>query len=270
MLYKNKQLFIQSFLFLFLSLSITINALAQEESTPLIEGRWDMTLSKAGKQSPSWLEVQHSGLHTLVGRYVGAGGSARPISHVFFRDNAFHFSLPPQWEPDTTDISFEGTVQGDSLSGTMIAANGDHYTWTAVRAPALRRNSEPAWGKPIQLFNGKDLSGWHALGQNQWVAENGVLRSPHTGSNLVTDQNFTDFKLHIEFRYDKGSNSGVYLRGRYEVQIADSKGKEPLVGELGAVYGFLTPSEQVARDPGAWQSYDITLAGRMVTIVANG
>jgi hypothetical protein len=108
------------------------------------------------------------------------------------------------------------------------------------------------------------------LGNNQWVVENGVLRSPKSGANLVTDNKFTDFKLHIEFRYDKGSNSGVYLRGRYEVQIADSKGKEPLVDELGAVYGFLAPSEQVAKDPGEWQSYDITLVGRMVTIVANG
>ena len=79
-----------------------------------------------------------------------------------------------------------------------------------------------------------------------------------------------DFKLHVEFRYPKGSNSGVYLRGRYEVQIADSKGKEPLPGELGGVYGFISPSEQVAKDPGEWQTYDITLIGRMITVIANG
>jgi hypothetical protein len=140
----------------------------------------------------------------------------------------------------------------------------------AVRAPLLRRDKKPVWDKPIRLFNGKDLNGWHALGENQWVAENGILRSPRSGANLVTDKSFTDFKLHIEFRYQKESNSGVYLRGRYEVQIADSKGKEPLVDELGAVYGFLAPSEQVAIEAGAWQSYDITLIGRMVTIIANG
>jgi hypothetical protein len=127
----------------------------------------------------------------------------------------------------------------------------------------------PVWGEPITLFNGKDLTGWHAMGKNQWKVVDGVLTSASSGSNLVSDKSFTDFILHIEFRYQKGSNSGVYLRGRYEVQIDDSKGMDPWVGYFGAIYGFLTPSEMVAKNPGEWQSYDITLAGRMVTIIAN-
>lgn len=270
MLYKITRLFIQLVLLLRLVPAQATDVSYQKPDSFIIEGRWDMTLSKSGKAYPSWLEVRHSGLHTLVGYYVGSGGSARPISRISFSNNKINFSLPPQWEPETNDLTFEGSVQGDSLAGTMIAPNGDMYSWTAVRAPALRRSKAPVWGTPIPLFNGKELKGWHALGENQWVAENGILRSPRTGSNLVTDNSFTDFKLHIEFRYQQGSNSGVYLRGRYEVQIADSKGKGPLVGELGAVYGFLTPSEQVAKEAGAWQSYDITLIGRMVSVVANG
>lgn len=270
MRYRIQSLSIQFILSVFLLAAHATGTQAQKPDSFSIEGRWDMTLSMSGTAQPSWLEVRHSGLHTLVGQYVGPGGSARPISRVNFRDNKISFSLPPQWEPETTDITFEGRVQGDSLAGTMVASNGERHTWTAVRAPSLRRSKAPVWGTPVRLFNGKDLSGWHALGQNQWVAENGVLRSPKTGANLVSDARFMDFKLHIEFRYQKGSNSGVYLRGRYEVQIADSKGKEPSLGELGAVYGFLTPGEQVAREAGVWQSYDITLIGRMVTIVANG
>jgi hypothetical protein len=107
------------------------------------------------------------------------------------------------------------------------------------------------------------------MGENQWKVEDGILKSAKSGSNLMSDMSFSDFKLHIEFRYQKGSNSGVYLRGRYEVQIMDTKGMDPWVGYLGAVYGFLTPNEMVAKDPGVWQSYDITLRGRMVTIIAN-
>jgi hypothetical protein len=114
------------------------------------------------------------------------------------------------------------------------------------------------------------MKGWKAMGPNQWIVENGVLRSLKSGSNLVSEQTFTDFKLHVEFRYEKGSNSGVYLRGRYEVQIEDDKGKEPWKGYLGAVYGFLTPSVMAAKDAGEWQKYDITLVGRMITVVANG
>lgn len=235
-----------------------------------IEGRWDMTLSREGKTFPSWLEVRHSGYHTLVARWVGIVGSARPVSKVEYDGTTFRFTLPPQWEAGSRDLSFEGHAEGDRLSGTVSYPDGSSYTWTAVRAPALRKTGSVVWGTPVRLFNGSNLKGWHATGENQWQAAGGILRSPHSGSNIVTDQRFTDFKLHIEFRYPKGSNSGIYLRGRYEVQIADSRGLEPLPGELGGVYGFIAPSEQVAKEPGQWQVYDITLVGRMITVVANG
>ncbi|MEQ1587711.1 MAG: DUF1080 domain-containing protein, partial [Cyclobacteriaceae bacterium] len=223
----------------------------------------------ADKQLPSWLEVQHSGVRTLVGRLVFASGSARPISKINFKDGKFNFTLPPQWEQETKDLEFEGTITSTGLSGTMIFVDGKKYTWTAVRAPSLRREGEPVYGEPINLLNSADLKGWHAMGENQWVVEGGVLRSAKSGANLVTDLTFTDFKLHIEFRYQKGSNSGIYLRGRYEVQIDDAKGLEPMSGHLGGIYGFLPPSENMAREPGEWQAYDITLRGRMVTVVAN-
>lgn len=234
-----------------------------------LEGRWDLTIDMSGKEVPSWLEVRHSGLHTLVGDFVGTGGSARPVSKVNFSGGKLSFSIPPQWE-EGNDLSVEGTLQGNNLTGTIIFPDGKSYSWTGIRAPTLRRQTQPVWGKPIRLFTGTNLQGWHAMGENQWKAESNVLRSPKSGSNLVTDESFTDFKLHIEFRYQKGSNSGVYLRGRYEVQIADSKGLEPLKDQLGAVYGFISPAEMVAKEAGEWQSYDITLLGRMVTVVANG
>jgi Domain of Unknown Function (DUF1080) len=234
-----------------------------------IEGRWDITINMAGKEVPSWLEVRHSGLHTLVGDFVGSGGSARPISKVNFSGGKMSFSIPPQWETGN-DVIVEGTLQGNSISGSILWPDGKNYSWTAVRAPSLRRTSPPVWEKPINLFNGTDLTGWHAMGENQWKADKRTLRSPKSGSNLVTNESFTDFMLHIEFRYDKGSNSGVYLRGRYELQIADSKGLEPLKDQLGAVYGFVSPSEMVAKEAGEWQSYDVTLVGRMITVIANG
>jgi hypothetical protein len=235
----------------------------------VLEGRWDMTLVMDGKEFPSWLEVEHSGFHTLVGRFVYANGSARPISKVNFDGQKFSFKIPPQWETESGDLEFEGAFTDKGLAGTMVYTDGKKYNWTAVQAPSLKREGEPVWGEPITLFNGRDLKGWQATGENQWIVEDGILRSKKSGSNLMTKMTFTDFQLHIEFRYQKESNSGVYLRGRYEVQIDDSKGMEPWVGHLGAVYGFLTPSEMVAKDPGVWQSFDITLRGRMVTIIAN-
>ncbi|MEO6313519.1 MAG: DUF1080 domain-containing protein [Chitinophagaceae bacterium] len=238
--------------------------------TGKLEGRWDITMNMDGKKLPSWLEVELSGVKTLVGRFVGTGGSARPISKINFSGGKMNFSIPPQWDKGDNDMVFEAMLQGDSLTGTMVGVDGKIAAWTGYRAPSLRREKPAVWGKPVQLFNGKDLNGWHAMGANQWVVENGVLRSPRSGSNLVTDNSFTDFKLHIEFRYPKESNSGVYLRGRYEVQVEDDKGLEPTSHHFSGVYGFLPPSDMMAKAAGEWQSFDITLNGRMVTVMANG
>ena len=166
--------------------------------TASIEGRWDITVDNSGKKFPSWLEVQHSGLRTLVGRFVGGGGSARPISQVNFSNGKMNFSIPPQWEKEDKDLYVEGSLQGARLMGFMIAPDGKRYTWIGVRAPILRREKEPVWDKPIVLFNGKDLKGWHALGAvNQWKAESGILKSPKSGARSATERRVTDFKLHI-------------------------------------------------------------------------
>lgn len=243
------------------------NVFAQK---PNPEGRWDITVYDNGKEYPSWLEVYHSGHKRLIGHFVGISGSARPVSIVHFDDGVLRFSIPPQWERDDNDLQFEARLDGDSLTGTFLAADGKKFSWIGRRAPRLIRDREPEWGTPINLFNGKNLDGWYALGDNQWVVEDGVLKSPKSGANLVTRQKFNDFKLHIEFRCPPGSNSGVYLRGRYEIQIEDSYGKEPQKDYMGAVYGFIKPTEMAAKPAGEWQSYDITLVGRMITVVANG
>lgn len=267
---RNTPVLPKPYLLLFSILLFTVSLTKAQETMFPVEGRWDITIQKDGKELPSWLEVMHSGRGTLIGRFVYAFGSARPVAHIKPANGKFSFSIPVQWEPGNTDMEFEFTQNGDHLTGSMLYTDGKKYDWAAVRAPSLVRSKEPVWDKPVTLFNGKNMNGWHALGDNQWLAEAGVLRSPKSGSNLVTDKSFTDFKLHIEFRYPKGSNSGVYLRGRYEVQIEDSRGEEPLVDRFSAIYGFLLPNEMVARAPGEWQSFDITLIGRRVTVIANG
>jgi 3-keto-disaccharide hydrolase len=236
-----------------------------------LQGRWDITITTPDGPRPSWLEVERSGRATLVGRFVGIVGSARPISRVVVTGDSLRFAIPPQWEAGDADLVVEGRLDGERLTGNITFPDGKRYDWTAVRAPSLRRQARPVWGAPIPLLNQNDLGGWHAVGgENQWVVSDGVLRSPKSGANLVSDRAFGDFRLHVEFRYPKESNSGVYLRGRHEVQIEDNYGLEPTSHRLGGVYGFLTPSEMAAKPPGEWQTYDITLVGRMVTVVANG
>jgi len=259
------------FVVLFLAFS-TIKVGAQNIKDPDVVGRWDLTIDQNGKSRPSWLEVQKSGNHTLVGRFTADGGSARPISEVKIANGKYSFSIPPQWENSTKYLDFEFEVSGDAIKGTMVYVDGVTYNFTGVRAPALIRDKTPVWGKPISLFNGKDLTGWHADGKNQWIVENGLLTSPHSGSNIITDKTFNDFKLHVEFRYGKGANSGVYLRGRYELQIMDNNNGpvEPINNVFSAIYGVLPPNKMMSKGPGQWQTYDITLIGRLVTVVVNG
>ena len=236
-----------------------------------IEGRWDLTVNIDGRMAPSWLEVRHTGINGYFGRFVWEGGSARPISKVDFKDGKVSFHIPAQWERTDKELVLEGTLADNKLSGSIVNTNGKTYTFVGERAPKLWRDKAPVWGAPIKLFNGKDLTGWEALGKtNQWIVENGVLKSPKSGANIRTVKTFDDFKLHIEFRYPKGSNSGVYLRGRYEIQIEDNKGMEPMSLYLGGIYGFIDPWLNMAKEPGEWQSYDVELVGRMVTVKANG
>ncbi len=245
-------------------------AVAQPVAQSKVVGRWDITVDGPDGAFPSWLEVHLSGNRTLVGQFVGRSGSARPIAKVELTDGVMRFTIPTQWDAGNEDFHIEGKLEGDKLAGSMTDSFGKTMNWTGVRAPTLRRAVEPTWGAPIALFNGKDLSGWTLTGPNQWTVVNGLLSNPKPGSNLVSKQTFGDFKLHAEFRYPKNGNSGLYLRGRYEVQIEDSGGMEPGNLHLGGVYGFLTPNEDAAKKPGEWQTYDITLVGRLVTVVLNG
>ncbi|MEY2792251.1 MAG: hypothetical protein RJA76_243 [Bacteroidota bacterium] len=236
-----------------------------------IEGRWDLTLETKGQLKPSWLEISHSGLKTFVGHFVGIGGSARPISVIQVNENKISFNIPPQWENSTNDLKFEGTIEGNTIKGSIINPFGEIQPFTGKRAPNLINTQDPKWSKPVSLINSKDLTGWEVLGkENQWVNENGILKSPKSGSNIKTSQTFKDFKLHAEVRYPAESNSGLYLRGRYEVQVADSYGMQPAKDQMGALYGFIQPLTLPVKKAGEWQTYDITLVGRLVTVVLNG
>lgn len=256
------------FLF-FLFTCLTLLTVQAQEGHPL-EGTWNLTISQEGKELPSWLEIRHSGNSTLIGRFTYAFGSARPIAEVKKFGELFYFSIPPQWEPGASDMEFEGKLVEEELKGTMVYSDGKTYNWTGSRTPDLPYTLNPVWGKTKKIFNGKNLNGWRADGENQWEVINGILTSTKSGANLITEEKYTDFKLHAEFRYPEGSNSGLYLRGRYEVQIADNTGLKPSSIYFGGIYGLLTPNEMAAKKAGEWQTYDITLIGRRLTITANG
>ncbi len=269
---------------LMMLLNASLTAQTVRDGSEVI-GRWNLTIVIEGDGLedlglfrhglmdaagfPGWLEVKRSGFSTLVGYYVGYEGSARPISEVHYsaEDGKYHFTIPPQWM-DIDDIYFEFTLKEDKLNGFKVL-KGHKLPWTGVRAPDLIRDQPPVWGNPKNLLD-DNLSRWVIPANNKFRMIDGVLVNPEVGGNLVTKEKFDDFKLSIEFRYPKGSNSGIYLRGRYEVQIEDSPVNKTSDISIGGIYGFIEPSVYAAKKAGEWQTYEITLVGRLVTVVHNG
>lgn len=217
--------------------------------TAAIVGRWDITVQGRDGAWPSWVEFESP----AKGRFVGRTGAAHALSSVQF---------------DGSRVEFRVGEEGPTFVGALTNGRIEGAAWSAVRAPSLTRNKKPVWGRPARLT---DIASWNPTsGQNHWRAENGKLVNESSGANLVSRRAFSDFKLHLEFNIPRESDSGVYLRGRYEIEIADAYGLPPDARGFGSIYGFLKPSSNPARRSGEWQSVDALIVGRKVTVKVNG
>jgi hypothetical protein len=235
-------------------------------------GRWDVTLQTPERAWSSWLEVREQHGQPRV-RMVGRWGHARWLPQASIVDGHLRFVSPRDEEgrPDA-DMVFDGVRAGEELQGTTTGPDGVTWTWRATRAPALAAAKHPRWGAPVTLFDGKDLGAWTPLdaAARQWRVADGILVSPGGGTDLRTVAKFGDFKLHLEFKAGPGANSGIYLRGRYELQVENDREPEAPNMRTAGIYGYLAPAPAAPRTPGVWQSYDVTLVGRYVTVKLNG
>jgi hypothetical protein len=149
------------------------------ESVNAFLGRRDLTLKAPDREYPSWLELSQEG-GQLKAQMVGRWGNARPVPKVELSNGRLMFVSPKEEEGSQADLVFEGGLHGQMLSGTLNGPDGKTWQWSGRRAPSLKRTQSPKWGKPISLFNGKDLTGWHMDGPNGssvWKVENGTLIS---------------------------------------------------------------------------------------------
>jgi hypothetical protein len=242
------------------------------EAPPAVLGRWDVTMQPAnGRPYASWFEVVQAG-DSLTGRWQPGGGHATPIVRIVASADSFAFERPPENDLAAPGIRFSGTAADEQVTGTMTELDGTVTPFTAVRTPALVRTEPPVWGEPVDLL-AKGIDGWHLQdleSQQGWRVVDGVLENTLAGGNLVTNGEWMDFKLELEVNVPAGGNSGIYLRGRHEVQVLDSYGKPAGSREMGGIYGQVTPISNPAKPAGEWQTFEITLLGRRVTVVLNG
>jgi hypothetical protein len=172
---------------------------------------------------------------------------------------------------------YKARMVGDKLEGTFEVEGQRRpaIKWVGVRAPVIADKDDGSWreGKPVKLFNGKDLSGWVSTDGRPldgWSVRDGLLVTTGKSPNIISEPKFWNFKLHLEYKVAPRSNSGVGLRGRYEVQIVDDYGRQPGTHGNGALYSRIAPSVNASKPGGEWQIYDIRLVGRQVTVVLNG
>ena len=269
-------------LFLALIASVTI----ARADNPFI-GRWALTIPGG---SAGWLGIEEKD-GALQGSILWSGGSVVPVQAVKVEGDTLTVTRISKsknsktGETDEITETITATAAGDDLKLTTSKVKADGKTFglaefTGKRIPPVPPApdlSKVKFGDPITLFNGKDLTGWgltNPKADNGWSVVDGVLmnrieKGKHFG-NLRTDREFEDFNLKLETRTQKDSNSGIYLRGIYEVQVAETYGKPVDSHNMGALYSRITPSVAAEKPIDEWQTFDITLVDRHLTVILNG
>jgi hypothetical protein len=241
-------------------------------------GRWN--IQPSGMRRAWWLEITGAGTPQLKGKFVGApGGQLDEIPKLSIRKGELRFEFERKWRIGNKARQARGVwtarLKDDKLVGLFRLPGQPPVSWVGERAPVINERDDGTWrpGQPIELFNGKDLSGWIPIGRPgevRWMVKDGILVNEAPAPNLMTEAKFWNFDLHVEYRVGPKSNSGIGLRGRYEVQILEDYGR-PVDGHSnGAIYSRIVPAVNASKPAGEWQTFDIRLIGRMVTVVLNG
>lgn len=257
-------------------------------------GRWDLIIHKTPANKAWWLQVEGAGTGgPITGMFTGAPGGLNPIEKARIENGALKFTydrpgsegMPPgagrggrgRGPTPPMHVEYVFKLVNGKLEGTMTGAK-ENWTMTGERAPDLAdEHDDGTWvkGTPVSLLKANDLSNWYGITSGNttgWTIKDGVLSTEGKGENIATKQKFWNFELHAEFMVqEKNSNSGIGLRGRYEIQVANAWGMEdPGVHGLGALYHRAAARVNASKPPGEWQTYEIRLVGREVTTVLNG
>ncbi len=247
-------------------LAFLLPILTLQAANPFV-GRWDITVTTPTGNYPDWMEVTEKD-GAPQARVQLRTGSVKPVAEARMDGGKLHLTISK-----SPDVIWILSADSKRLGGTIERGGETVGEIAALPAPAMKGKQPKAWTAPEPLFNGKDLTGWTPdnPGKDHWAVKDGAIFNVSGGANLRSTRWFSDFQIHLEFNCPDRGNSGLYLRGRYEVQIEyEAPGVEDPLHSMGAIYGMVPPSQELPRKPGQWETMDITLVGRYVTISRNG
>ncbi len=257
-----------------LACACTLTLAAQTSSNPFL-GKWDITATNAkGVSYPYWLEVSEEN-GQLTAWFQDRGGSVHKVAEIAREGNDLVFSMgaPKAGAPKPVHRAH---VESGKLVGELTTG-ANKVSWVGVRPPTWGKynaNGPHRFGEPVVLFNGKDLTGFRFQYADQppgWAVTDGILtNADKPGNNIISERQFKDFRVVMEYKLEKESNSGLYLRGRYELQVLDDFGKAPNLTSHIAVYGRVAPVVNASKPAGEWQTVEATIVGNRVTVVLNG
>ncbi len=236
-------------------------------------GRWNLTGTGEDANRVYWLEVSEDG-GQLTGMFLNRGGSPIKLATVAVQGKELVFQLPVG-NNKQPGAEFRATLDGGKLVGTTKAADRT-INFVGVRPPKWppsNANAKHSYGKPVDLFDGKS---WEAFDTQlstypiTWTVEDNILTNAPPTRNLVSKQKFTNFRLQAEYKLTTKSNSGIYLRGRYEMQVLDDYGTPPEKHGHMSIYGWTPPLVNASKPIGEWQTVDIVIVGNRVTATLNG
>jgi hypothetical protein len=249
---------------------VALAILASTLSAADFNGRWILTNNGDARGRVWWLKVEGAGTPAIKGEFVGAPGGQL--------DDATKISIAGDellWE--VKNNHYRAKIEGGKLTGRWEVDGKTRAMFSGPRAPVIKDVDDGKWikQKPVELFNGHDLAGWRVTAPNralsEWKAGGGTMKNGEgKAPDIASDQKFWNFDLHIEFRVATHSNSGVGLRGRYEVQIYGDHGEPVSKHSNGALYSRIAPAVNATLPPEAWQVFDIRFIGREVTVKLNG
>jgi hypothetical protein len=250
--------------------ALAVPLLAQGQANPFL-GRWNFNLVTSNSTRASWLSVAEKNGAVEVW-FQPTGGNVYQVKDFTLKASHLKLNLAKKSKKRPA-LTWDLTASGEQLTG--VQKRGKSVTQlTGTRAPELKRSAPKAWTDPEPLFNGKTLEGWEPIGDpaaSRWTVKDGLLVNEEHGANLKSDRKFDDFRLHFAVNCPDRGNSGFYLRGRYELQLEyEPLSANPPERRIGSIYGRIAPKPDMPRKPGEWETFDITLVGRTLTVVRDG